>query len=222
MKVAIMQPYFFPYAGYFRLFAAADIFVVLDCVQFPRRGWVHRNKLIDRNGIPQWLTLPLIKGSRDTLRICDLQFQPNIKQQMIDQFRRFRLFDFVETNPGNIFDSLLNTSQSPVDYLCETLSTVTNLLGLNRPIIRSSLFNLPHEIRSQERIIEIAKIVGAKHYINSPGGKNIYTSDKFSSVGMKLSFLSEYEGKYDSILQRILCEPTENIYKEIINNCSIN
>ena len=45
--VAIMQPYFIPYAGYFRLFTGADLFVVCDDVQFPRRGWLHRNKLID-------------------------------------------------------------------------------------------------------------------------------------------------------------------------------
>ena len=59
--VAIMQPYFFPYAGYFRLFAASDLFVIYDCVQFPRRGWVHRNLLPDASGSERWLTLPLEK-----------------------------------------------------------------------------------------------------------------------------------------------------------------
>ena len=58
---AVMQPYFFPYAGYFRLFAASDLFVIYDCVQFPRRGWVHRNLLPDASGSERWLTLPLEK-----------------------------------------------------------------------------------------------------------------------------------------------------------------
>ena len=57
--VAIMQPYFAPYAGYFRLLATTDLFVVYDCVQFPRRGWVHRNQLPDAAGKLDWLTLPL-------------------------------------------------------------------------------------------------------------------------------------------------------------------
>jgi hypothetical protein len=48
--VSIMQPYFLPFAEYFRLFAASDVFVLLDDVQFPRRGWVHRNRLHDRGG----------------------------------------------------------------------------------------------------------------------------------------------------------------------------
>jgi WbqC-like protein family len=63
LTVAIMQPYFLPYAGYSRLFAATDLFVVYDCVQFPRRGWVHRNRLVntagaERSSLPG--TLPVL------------------------------------------------------------------------------------------------------------------------------------------------------------------
>ena len=60
-----MQPYFVPYAGYFRLFAAADVFVAYDCVQFPRRGWVHRNRLPTATGMSDWLTLP-VRNARAT------------------------------------------------------------------------------------------------------------------------------------------------------------
>jgi len=71
--VAIMQPYFNPYAGYFRLLAAADLFVNYDCVQFPRRGWVYRNRLPDSNGAAGWLTLPLEKAPRSAT-FGDLRF----------------------------------------------------------------------------------------------------------------------------------------------------
>lgn len=70
MTIAVMQPYWAPYAGYFRLFVAADLFVVFDCVQFPRRGWVHRYK--DEKG--DWVTLPLQKAPRNT-RICDMKMR---------------------------------------------------------------------------------------------------------------------------------------------------
>src|ERR1700750_1478713 len=70
--VPIMQPSFLPYAGYFRLFAASDLFVVYDCVQFPRRGWVHRNRLPLASGDAGWLTLPVAKAPRDAL-ICNLK-----------------------------------------------------------------------------------------------------------------------------------------------------
>jgi hypothetical protein len=76
LTIAIMQPYFFPYAGYFRLLAASDLFVIYDCVQFPRRGWVHRNKLLDASGEARWLTLPLEKAPQSVL-IQDLRFPPD-------------------------------------------------------------------------------------------------------------------------------------------------
>ncbi len=70
---AIMQPYFAPYGGYWRLLAGADLFVIYDCVQFPRRGWVHRNRLPDAKGERRWLTLPLAPAPYDA-RIQDLVF----------------------------------------------------------------------------------------------------------------------------------------------------
>src|SRR5437660_8507371 len=88
LTVAIMQPYFIPYAGYFRLFAASDLFVLYDCVQFPRRGWVHRNRLLDASGKERWLTLPLEKAARDA-RIQDLRFAADAKSAFLDRLRPF-------------------------------------------------------------------------------------------------------------------------------------
>src|SRR4030081_3504667 len=89
--VTIMQPYFIPYAGYFRLFAASDLFVIYDCVQFPRRGWVHRNKLLDASGEARWLTLPLEKAPQSVL-IQDLRFPPDAAEQLAERMRPFPLF----------------------------------------------------------------------------------------------------------------------------------
>ena len=82
--IAIMQPYFIPYAGYFRLFAASDLFVIYDCVQFPRQGWVHRNRLVDTSGKERWLTLPLAKAPQQVL-IRDLRFAPNAESEFLDR-----------------------------------------------------------------------------------------------------------------------------------------
>ena len=80
--VAVMQPYFMPYAGYFRLFAAADLVAIFDCVQFPRRGWVHRNRLPSRKGEARWLTLPLQKV-RTSTQISKLRFTGNAPAEMV-------------------------------------------------------------------------------------------------------------------------------------------
>ena len=86
--VAIMQPYFCPYAGYFRLFAASDLFVLYDCVQFPRRGWVHRNRLPDASGVDRWLTLPIERAPRSVL-IRDLAFPPRAVKVFADRLASF-------------------------------------------------------------------------------------------------------------------------------------
>src|SRR5260221_7894339 len=85
-----MQPYFVPYAGYFRLLAATDLFVVYDCVQFPRRGWVHRNRLPDATGELRWLTLPLERAPQETL-ISELRFRSDARAALLEQFPRFPL-----------------------------------------------------------------------------------------------------------------------------------
>src|SRR6185436_14958299 len=96
--VTIMQPYFIPYAGYFRLFAASDLFVIYDCVQFPRRGWVHRNRLPDASGAQRWLTLPLESAPQNTL-IRDLRFASDAAGQWAVRLRKFGL---VANEPGCI------------------------------------------------------------------------------------------------------------------------
>ena len=78
MKVAVMQPYFYPYGGYFRLIAAVDLFILFDCVQFPRRGRVHRTEVPDGAGGRRWLTLPLAKQPQTT-RIDHLAFAPGAR-----------------------------------------------------------------------------------------------------------------------------------------------
>src|SRR6188474_1146913 len=88
--VAIMQPYFIPYAGYFRLFAASDLFVIYDCVQFPRRGWVHRNQMLGPDGQECWLTLPLARMARD-VRIRDLSFSADAGAILQERMRRIPL-----------------------------------------------------------------------------------------------------------------------------------
>lgn len=222
LKVAIMQPYFFPYAGYYRLFAAADLFVVFDCVQFPRRGWVHRNQLIDYSGQAQWLTLPLTKGSRDTTRICGLTFPTNADTLLTQQLKRFPSISTIGRDYESLMRDIHDLDRSPVQYLVSTLQQVTELLGISRPMLLSSSLGIPSELRAQNRILEIAKRVGAKHYINAPGGRGIYEPQTFKAAGISLNFLPDYSGSHQSILERLAREPTDSLVNEILQNTSLD
>ena len=213
--VAVMQPYFIPYAGYFRLFAASDLFVIYDCVQFPRRGWVHRNRLLDRSGKLRWLTLPLEKAPRDIL-IRDLRFAPDAASLMMRRARPFGL----STQHGpqalrSMIDILLGPRERPVDYIARLLECAVAYLGLPWNVIRSSSLNLPGSLHGQARILEIVRRLGARRYVNPPGGRGLYDPAAFADVGIELRFLPEYSGALSSILTRIMDEDRTELADEI-------
>ena len=212
--VAIMQPYFLPYAGYFRLFAGTDLFVIYDCVQFPRRGWVHRNRLVDASGKERWLTLPLAKVPQQTL-IRDLCFSPDATDILCERLRTFADLAHAPASASPIMDALRDVSGTPVTYIERLLNRVVAYLDLPWNVVRSSSLNVPQSFRGQDRIIEIVRRVGAREYLNAPGGHHLYDRDAFARAGIALRFLSDYSGPNASILARILSEAPHDLAQDI-------
>jgi hypothetical protein len=201
-RVAVMQPYFFPYAGYFRLFAAVDCFVILDCVQFNRRGRVHRTQLPNARGDLEWLTLPLARQSRD-VRIRDLAFAPGARAELDGRLRR------AEWEPGNgplagrVHAHLHGPLGNVVDFLEDGLRLVVDALGFRPRLLRSSTLDVPRTLKGQERIIGIVRAVGGTHYVNAPGGRQLYDSQAFAAAGLGLSFLGPYGGRHQHLLRSL-------------------
>ena len=219
MKTAVvMQPYFIPYAGYFRLFAVSDIFVILDCVQFPRRGWVHRNRLLDRAGNMQWLTLPLEKGPQKTTLIRDLRYRDDAGTEMQKQSHRFPLFDVPSPTISDIVRTLLQPAGSVADHIVTLLDKTCAVLALPFNIIRSSELDLDPDLHGWRRIAAIARQVGAETYLNSPGGVDLYDPSDFRSMGLRLQLLAPYDGTATSILQRLQTDGAQVVRDEILRN----
>jgi len=213
--IAIMQPYFIPYAGYFRLFAASDLFVIYDCVQFPRRGWVHRNKMPGADGRECWLTLPLAKMPRD-VRIRDLSFCADAGAILQERMRRIPLLASPRQADSEIVESLKHVVGAPVDYLERLLRETVASLGLRWRTIRSSSLDLPDSLHGQDRIIEIARRLGATRYVNAPAGRRLYEPERFAAAGIELRFLDPYPGPSSSILHRILEEDRQSLADDIL------
>jgi hypothetical protein len=199
--IAIMQPYFLPYAGYFRLIAQTDIFVIYDCVQFPRRGWVHRNKLVDAQGQEEWLTLPLSAAPQDTL-IRDLAFPEDAASALAERLRPFPVAARAGAHTP-LLDRVRRVEGRPVDYISRLLEETTSLLGLPGNLVRSSSLEVPADFRGQARILEIARRLGATRYLNAPGGRDLYEARAFADAGIELRFLKPWAGLGGSILQRL-------------------
>jgi hypothetical protein len=212
--IAIMQPYFVPYAGYFRLLAASDLFVIYDCVQFPRRGWVHRNQLPDAHGRPAWLTLPLAKAPQEVL-IRDLAFPDAAETALAERLRPFPLPVERSAEFASLMASLSVIDRSPVDYLVATLERTAQVLRLPWRVVRSSNLAIPAEFHGQERIIEIARRLGAKRYVNASGGQSLYDRAAFEAAGIELRFLNPYAGPNWSVLWRLASEDAATLSEDI-------
>jgi hypothetical protein len=214
LTIAIMQPYFIPYAGYFRLFAASDLFVIYDCVQFPRRGWVHRNRLVDASGTERWLTLPIAKAPRQVL-ICDLRFSTDAGHVLARCMRSFPLLATAREPEPEILETLRDLGGTPVDYIERLLHGVVSHLGLRWEVMRSSTLGVPDSLHGQNRIIEITRRLGATRYVNAPGGRSLYDPLLFEHAGIELRFLDDYPGPSASILGRMLQEDAGSLAQEV-------
>jgi hypothetical protein len=162
-----------------------------------------------------WLTLPLAKMPRDA-RICDLSFSADAGAILQDRMGRIPLLATPRHPAPEILESVKRVVGTPVDYLERLLREIVSCLGLQWHTIRSSSLDLPGELRGQERIIEIARRVGATRYVNAPGGRALYEPERFATAGLELRFLDPYPGPSSTILQRILEEDRQSLSDDIL------
>lgn len=216
--IAVMQPYFFPYGGYYRLMAAADVFVILDCVQFPRRGRVHRSAL---PGDGRWITLPLDPAPRNS-RISDMRLAPDAAERLRLQLRKLPVQMRRDTLlRRRVADLLDNPSGALVPFLAQSLTIVADALDLPCQFARSSDLNLLQSLGAQERIIEIVRRHGGTHYINSPGGRALYDVAAFQRADIELNFLPDYEGAHASFLSAIFEAEAARLRDDVVAGCNL-
>lgn len=195
MRIAIMQPYFFPYVGYWQLIAAADRFVILDDVNFINRGWINRNQVVVNNSAA-WLTLPLNKASQNKL-IHDIDileddgWKMRMKRTLSHSYSKAPSFSDV----SEVIEELLQNAQGNLSsYLSEMIAMVSSRLEVATVITPTSRVFPKKNLKGQERILNICKSLGATRYINLPGGRALYDPVSFQSEGIQLEFLETPAG----------------------------
>jgi WbqC-like protein family len=199
-----MQPYFFPYAGYFRLLAAAETFVIFDDVQFPRRGRVHRCEAPGPDGTLEWLTLPLARQPRDTL-IGDLAFAVGARATLDCRLARLPWLRHANGSwADRVREHLCGPLAKPSAFLEEGIRFVAEALELRPRLIRSSTLDVDRSMRGADRIMAIGRALGGRSYINAPGGRALYDAAAFRREGMELRFLAPYAGPPGSILPALV------------------
>ncbi|MGA8535052.1 MAG: WbqC family protein [Candidatus Tumulicola sp.] len=198
-----MQPYFFPYPRYFRLFAEVDEFIIHDDAQFIKGGRVNRTEVPGPHGESEWLTLPLAKHSSDIL-IRDCAFAGDARARFDRSLRRLT---WVTSSKGPAADRvreyLYAPLLSPIGYLETGLRLIVELLGIHVRISRSSALRLG-SLRRQDRVIAAVKAVGGTEYVNLPGGQALYSREAFTMQKIELTFLRPYEGAHRQMLPALM------------------
>lgn len=193
MKLAIMQPYLFPYLGYFQLIHAVDAFVVYDDVNYIKGGWINRNYIL-ANGDRQLITLPLQRASRNKLiNQLEVGGQHKILKSLRQSYSRAPFFDAVYPM---LEDILAQTEKNLSRFLDYQLRRICDYLGLRPQWHISSALAKDNGLRGEDKVISICAALEATHYINVPGGKVLYDEQSFTVCGLQLFFIKPREVIY--------------------------
>lgn len=190
MKVAIMQPYFFPYIGYFQLIAASDVFVLHDDVQYIKGGWVNRNRILF-NGESRMITLPVQKDAYDLpinarSYVDDKQARKDIINLVKQSYAKAPCYRQVFT----MLEELMMFEDNNVARFNENLiRRIADYMGLTCKIITSSGMEKDDSLAGEQRVLDMCKRLGATDYTNPQGGQSLYDTATFRKAGIDLRFL---------------------------------
>jgi hypothetical protein len=216
MKAGIMQPYFFPYLGYFSLIKHVDLFILFDTVQYIRHGWIERNRILKPDAGWQYIQVPIIKpeGRDSLIKDVLIKNEGDWKRKILAQLQHYKkkapyykeIVSLINEVFADDYDDIVRLNQ-------KSLSLVCKYLGFEKELPILSTLNLKIEDASlpDEWALNICKALGnVDEYWNPPGGKDFFNPAKYLKAGIGFKFhnvcLKEYRqgrGQFESGLSII-------------------
>lgn len=218
MKVGIMQPYFFPYIGYFQLIHSVDVYVNLDHVSFMKRSYMTRNQL--KNSTP--INLQVASGSQN--KSCRDVFV-NFEHGYLNKFYK-TLHNLYSKSPyyGDVMERLIRAhfyerEVNVSEFNLGLIKTICEILEIKTRIVETSTTFHGSLFKKELGLQGITKELGAQTYINAIGGTKLYTKENFKHAGIDLLFLKtksmEVENVYDSILHQLMNYSAKHLSNQI-------
>jgi hypothetical protein len=200
VKLAIMQPYLFPYLGYFQLVHAVDRFVIYDDVAFIKQGWINRNRLLV-NDRATYFTVPLrLASSFRQIRETEIDDGPQNTRWRDKLLKTFdnayrRAPQFREVFPM-LEDVFRRPTTSIGELAAASIAAVARFLGIATELVPSSTTYGNAHLTGPARVIDICRVERATMYVNPPGGTELYDSAEFNRAGVALRFLRPQPTEY--------------------------
>lgn len=182
-----MQPYIFPYIGYWQLLEASDVFVIFDDVNFIKKGYINKNSILVGEKISRF-NIELLGASQNKLiNEIELSGDNKLIKTILIAYKKAPYFD--DAYP--ILEDILSSSEKNLaKFIGYSLERIAVYLGIENNIIYSSDIKKDSSLKAQDKILDISKKLNATHYVNAIGGQELYDKDKFSANGIQLNFIN--------------------------------
>jgi len=199
MRLAIMQPYILPYIGYFQLINAVDEFVVYDKIQYSKKGWINRNRILVNNS-DAYFTIPLKKDS-DFLNIKERSLSNDWgfeKKKILNKIKEsYKKAPFFSENFPIIEDIFLFDNSNLFEFIYNSINKLVFFFELKTKLVISSTCDFDNSLKSEEKVLAICKSRDASIYINPIGGIELYNVESFRKNGIELKFLKTNPFRYN-------------------------
>ena len=233
MKLGIMQPYLFPYLGYFDLINYSDKWIIFDTVQYIRRGWMNRNRILSPQDGWNYIRIPVKKHHRETL-IKDIfvQDQTDWRSHILGQIRHYKKAPYF-TQVQDLLHSCFDSTEDRLSKINgHTLEKTCQYLGIP---FHCKYFSEMDLLLGQvdgpgDWALRISEVLEATEYVNPPGGIDLFDPLKFEELGIKLTIRTFPPMQYQpwgqkfipglSILDVLMWNSPEQVM-EYLNNDSI-
>lgn len=208
-RVGIMQPYFFPYIGYFGLIAHSDRWIVFDPVQYIRKGWMNRNRVLKGGGGEKYVSITVAPHERSTL-IRDVHLAP--EQDRFDHFlRQLDAYKLLRAPYYSVVTELLRScfdtsTDKLVPFLTQSLQRTCEYIGIPFRYEIYSEMQLTHAEPSHpmEWSLFTCEELGVAEYINPPGGRSFFDPERFRQSGIRLLFHEQRLTEYDQRMAQFI------------------
>ena len=232
MNIALMQPYFFPYLGYFDLVHTVDLFVVFDEAQHIRRGWIGRNRILHPVRGWQYINVPLQRAPQnEIIKNIKISEQAGWRSKILGQLHHYK-------KSAPYFDSVISTVTACLEYRHDSISR----FNLNSLKVVCDLLNIPAEFKllsecgfnsadvhdANDWAIKVCKYFNGTTYTNLPGGESLYDINRFANNGLELEIRHSHPLKYScagyeyheglSIIDLLMWNSPEAIFSWLVKN----
>lgn len=190
MKLGLMQPYFYPFLGYWQLINMVDEYIIYDDVHYIKGGWINRNN-IKIGTSAGMLGFSVSKASQNKI-INELEIfmtPENRERLMKKMYYAYARAPYSGEVLKLFEDAIYYDKTNLAEFLNYSIRKTAEYMGIETPILSATELQLDHTHRGQQRIIDICHERGAGEYINSIGGKALYSNKDFEEAGLKIGFL---------------------------------